>query len=366
MRTCVRCVMNDEADDQIAFDENGCCNYCAEAIANRDKLYFPNEEGASKLKLMLNRLKAEGSDKEYDCVMGLSGGLDSSYLAYLGVAKWGLRIAAIHIDDGYDTDISKKNIEKLIKATGIDLVTVQPDADEFNDLTLAYMKAGVPNLAIPQDNVLFAFLYDFAKSKGIRHFLSGSNFALEGILQRGNTWNPYDVVNIMDIHERFGTKGVDKLKFLSSSERRQTARKLHVETHTPLDYIEYNRDAAFAELAEYCGFEYYGRKHLENHLTAFVQLCWLPAKFGVDKRTSHLSSMIVSNQMTREEAQKELKEPLCTEEYMDYTKEIICSSIGITRDYLEELIDAPFHQHDEYKTDASLGFRRKLKKLLRR
>ena len=365
MRTCARCVMNDASDNQIVFDENGYCNYCSDALAAKGDWYHPDEIGQAKINQLASRLKAEGHHKKYDCLMGLSGGLDSSYLAYLGSSQWGLRIAAVHVDDGYDTDISKENIRRLVDKTGMDLITIAPDPEQFNDLTLAYMKAGVPNLAVPQDNVLFATLYDFAKKNGIRHFLSGANYALECILQRGNTWNPYDKTNIMDIHRRFGAKPIDKLHFISDLERRIDAWTMKVETHAPLDWLDYNRDRAFAELHDYCGFEYYGRKHLENHLTAFIQLCWFPAKFGVDKRTSHLSSMIVSGQLTREEALRELEEPLYSEEYIAEAKRLICENTGISHAHLDGLIEAPGHQHDEYKVDRLVLFLKGAKRILK-
>lgn len=365
MQTCVRCVMNDSADDRISFDENGYCNYCVDALRKRDAWYYPNEVGQKKLEELVRWLKKEGEGKEYDCLMGLSGGLDSSYLAYLGAAKWGLRIVAVHIDDGYDTKISTSNIKKLVDKTGIDLVTVTPDADQFNALTLAYMKAGVPNLAVPQDNVLFAFIYDYAKKHGIRNFLSGSNYALECILQEGNSWENGDIINLKDIHRRFGSKPIDKLLFKSKLSKKIDSIVKSTNTYAPLDYIDYNRDKAFSDLKGYCGFEYYGRKHLENHFTAFLQLCWLPEKFGVDKRTSHLSSMIISGQMTREEALKELEEPLYDEEYMMNVKQMIANNMGITVDEIEELIKAPSHQHDEYKTDKLYPFLIKAKRLVK-
>lgn len=365
MQTCVRCIMNDSADDQITFDENGYCNYCTEALAKKDTWYYPNEIGQKKLEELISRLKKDGEGKEFDCLMGLSGGLDSSYLAYLGAAKWGLRIVAVHIDDGYDTEISSSNIEKLVDKTGIKLITIKPDAEQYNALTLAYMKAGVPNLAVPQDNVLLAFLHDYADKNNIKYFLSGSNFALECILQSGNTWDNGDVVNIKDIHRRFGTKPIDKLLFKSKLQRKITTINKSIETFAPLDFIEYNRDKAFAELKEYCGFEYYGRKHLENHLTAFLQLCWLPEKFGVDKRTSHLSSMIASDQLTREEALEAMKEPVYDPEYMASVKELIASNMGITVDEIDEMIKAPSHQHDEYKTDKVYPFLVKMKHLIK-
>ena len=351
VRRCTRCIMDDRSDPYITFDENGCCNYCTTVLEKKATWYYPNEEGKQKLDAMIATLKAAGKGEKYDCLMGLSGGLDSSYLAYLGAHKWGLRIAAVHIDDGYDTEISQSNIKKLCEKANIELITIKPDAEQYNTLTKAYMKAGVPNLAAPQDNILFACLYDFARKNKIKYFLSGSNYALECILQRGNTWNAYDLTNLRDIHRRFGEKPIDKLKFISSLQRLMDNHLLGLETVRPLNYLEYNRDRAFYELKEYCGFEYYGRKHLENYLTAFIQLYWFPRKFNVDKRTSHLSSMIVSNQMTREQALEEYAQPIYDEEYMDKVKELICQNIGITETELEAMVAQPGKQHDEYKTE---------------
>ena len=357
---CTRCVMDDCSDPFIRFDENGVCNYCTEALDKRPNWYYPNEEGSRKLEQMIQMLKKEGEGKEYDCLMGLSGGLDSSYLAYLGASQWGLRIAAVHVDDGYDTEISRENIRKLCDKSGIRLITITPDAEQFNALTKAYMKAGVPNLAAPQDNVLFAFLYRFAREHKIKYFLSGANYALECILQKGNTWSAYDLTNLRDIHRRFGEKPIDKLRFISTLRRMMDEKLLGRQTLTPLNYLEYNRDRAFAELKEYCGFEYYGRKHLENYLTAFIQLYWFPQKFHVDKRTSHLSSMIVSDQMTREQALCEMEQPLYEEEYMEKVKALICRSMDMTLDELEALVAAPGHQHTEYRTEVLIPMLKKV------
>ena len=360
IRYCKRCVMNDASDTTIRFDEDGYCNYCTKALGEiNTSVYFPNQEGKKKLDAMIAMIKAENKDKPYDCIMGISGGLDSAYLAYLGYT-WGLRILAVHIDDGYDTDISKENIRKLCKAAHIELRTVTPDPEQFNALTLAYMKAGVPNLAIPQDNILFAFLYDTVKKEKLKYFLSGGNFALESILQQGHSGNAMDVVNIMDIQRRFGTKGIDKLKFISSYQKYLNIKRGIAVTLRPLNYIDYNRDRAFQELKEFCGFEYYGSKHLENILTAFVQLYWLPKKFGVDKRSSHLSSMIVSGQMTREQAMEELKKPAYDAQMMEQYISIIKERIGISNAEFEEIMRAPTHEHEEFKTDKLADILRKI------
>ena len=354
---CTRCVMDNKSDQTIKFNEKGECNYCTESFAKIGKVYFPNEEGQVKLESLLNEIKAYGEGKKYDCIMGLSGGLDSSYLAYLGY-KWGLRVLAVHIDDGYDTEISKRNLQKLISATGFDYEVIVPDAEQFNDLTLAFMKAGVANIAIPQDNVLFAFLYKKMKENKIKYFLSGGNFALECILQQGNTYKANDVVNIKDIHKKFGTKPIDKLEFISTIQKGIDNKVLGIKTPRPLNYIDYNRERAFKELEEFCGFEYYGRKHLENILTAFAQLYWFPKKFDVDKRTSHLSSMIVSGQMTRDEALAELEEPLYDEKMMNEYISIIKARMGISDKEFFEIMSAPTHQNKEYAVeDSSLVFK---------
>ena len=342
--------MDNSSDETIRFDEMGRCNYCREALDKKPQIYFPNEEGKVKLECLLNEIRESSKGKKYDCIMGLSGGLDSSYLAYLGYT-WGLRVLAIHIDDGYDSAISKNNLSNLLKATGFDYETIKPDANQFNALTKAYMKAGVPNIAIPQDNVLFAFLYDCVKKYGIKYFLSGSNYAFESILQRGNTYAPTDIVNIKDIHRRFGSAPIDRLKFTSTLQKLLDVKLHGIETVTPLNLIDYNRDRAFKELRDFCGFEYYGRKHLENKLTEFIQLYWFYKKFRVDKRASHLSSMIVSDQMTRDQAMAEYSLPIYDDEKMRECIELVKHNLQISDLEFDEIMNAPTHQHTEYKTE---------------
>lgn len=351
IKRCTRCVMDDRSDDTIIFDENGVCNYCKDALEKKDNVYFPNEIGKRKIDEMVKRLKQDGKNKEYDCLMGISGGLDSAYLAYLGSMKWGLRICAIHIDDGYDTDLAKHNIKNLCEACNITLKTITPDADQFNDLTRAYFLAEVPNVAIPQDNILFACLYDYARKYKIYNFLSGANYSLECILQRGNTYTAYDMVNLKDIHKKFGRKPIDKLPFLSLWQRIWDKRIHHIETLTPLDYIDYNKDRAIKELYDFCGFTYYDAKHLENKLTKIIQLYWFYHKFNVDKRTSHLSSLIVSGQMTRDKALEELAKPVYDKKIMDKDLNEVLSNLNFTRQEFDELVFRPGKQNTDYKTD---------------
>ncbi len=357
IQRCTRCIMDNSSDNTIRFDDLGVCNYCRDALAIKDKVYFPNEEGQRKLQAMADEIKKTGAGKKYDCIIGLSGGLDSSYVTLLAY-RLGLRALVVHIDDGYDTDISKENLRKIITKTRFDYKVIQPNSEQFNALTLAFMKAGVPNIAIPQDDVLFAFLNKQVKEYKIKYLLSGVNFALESILQTGNTHSNSDVIHIKAINKKFSGGKLDKLSFISTNQK-LIDRYIHgYKTVTPLNYIDYNRNKAFQELADFCGFEYYGRKHLENKFTAFVQLKWFPEKFGVDKRTSHLSSMIISGQMTREEALKELDEPMYDETQMEEYLKLIKKGLKITEEEFVNIMRAPTHSHEEYPVeDNTLSYK---------
>lgn len=348
IRRCARCIMDDSSDSTISFDRDGICNYCTDALAQAGMIYFPNTEGKRKIEQLVTRLKDVNRNKKYDCIMGISGGLDSSYLAYLGY-KWGLRILAAHIDDGFDTQISKDNIKKLCDACEITLVRVQPHAQQFYALTKAFMRAGVPNLAIPQDNILLAELHKLARQTGIRQFLSGGNYALECVLQQGNTYTSTDVVNTRDINKKFGSEPIDKLAFISDIQIQIDRYFYKIESIRPLNYLDYNRAGALKELKDFCDFQYYGRKHLENTLTAFIQLYWFYHKFGVDKRTSHLSSMIVSGQMTREEALTEFEKPIYEKGEMEDIIRMVLEKLDMTREELDKIMREPVHQHTDYK-----------------
>lgn len=350
-QVCTRCVMSDEADPNIRFDSEGRCNYCTAALKLQPQVYFPNETGQAKIEAMVETLKQAGHGKPYDCLMGISGGLDSAYLAYLGAAEWGLRIAAVHIDDGFDTEVSRRNIQRLAQACGIQLEIITPDPYQFNELARAYMLAGVPNLAVPQDNVLTTCLYRYAKENGLSYFLSGTNFALECILQSGNTHDAFDLVNLRDIHRRFGRAGIDKLPMMSQWGRYMDRWRMKVREYRPLDWVDYNANAAMARLQSFCGFEYYGSKHLENTFTAFLQLYWLPRKFGVDKRRSHLSSMVVSGQLPRNEALARLQAPMADESFMQQVLASIKKELDFSDAEFDALMATPPHQHADYKTD---------------
>jgi N-acetyl sugar amidotransferase len=363
---CTRCIMDNNSDETISFNEQGQCNYCESALNRLKQRYFPNEKGASYLAMATNNLKEKGVGKKYDCIIGVSGGLDSSYLVFWAATQ-DLRGLCVHIDDGYDTDIAKSNIKKLCGKAGFDLIALAPDAEQYNDLIRAYLLAGVPDLSVPQDNVLFSTLYRYAKKSGINNMLIGTNFALECILQKGNSFSPYDKSNILDIHKKFGTKPINKLEVMSQYEMFFCNRRLS--KITVLDYLDYNKLRAMQELEDFCGFDYYGRKHHENKLTRFIQEYYMFRKFVVDKRTSHLSSMIVSGQLTRNEALKLMEEPLLDEIALGSDIEVILDNINLSREQFDEIMNEPPNQHTDYKTSNYERFYKlayKLNKTLRK
>ncbi|KMN40698.1 MULTISPECIES: N-acetyl sugar amidotransferase [Lysinibacillus] len=366
---CTRCVMDNTSDETIIFKENGTCNYCNYALSRKDQVYFPNSMGNKKLKEMISLLKKEGKGKKYDCLMGISGGLDSAYLAYLGAEKWGLRILAVHIDDGFNTDVAAQNIEKLCnKYNNIDLVIEKPNEKQYMDIIKSFFRAGVPSLALPQDNVLQAYLNMYAKKFNLKYFLSGANFALESILQRGNAHIAADKVHIQDIHKKFGEIPLTSLPLITIFERYIGQRYISgIKTLRPLDYIEYNRKNAIQELSKNVGFNYYGGKHYESIFTKFVQVYYLPNKFNVDKRNSHYSSLIISNQMSRDEALIELEKPLFEEEQMEKDIVLILDKIGMNKDEFERLMKEKGRSHSDYKVSALIKYKniaRKFRRIL--
>ena len=344
---CKRCVMDTNGDPDITFDKNGCCNYCTKALRLQGEVPVPGD--LSRVEALFTRIKAEYKDAPYDCLIGVSGGLDSSYIIYLG-HKFGLRMLGVHIDDGLDTDVAQKNIQALCKKAGLDLRNIKPESEQYRDLTLSFFKASIPTLAIPQDNLILAALTDATKEYDLKYLLHGSNFAMESILQSGNSYTAADSTHIRAIQKQFSGKPIDKLRLTDTFENSVLKRfRRDVIRVKPLDMIDYRFDTAVQELRDFCGYEYYGAKHHESILTRFMQCWYLPEKFGVDKRKSHLSSLIVSGQITREEALARLALPKYpSEELKEADFNALAAFLGLTRQEFDILISQPARSHDEF------------------
>lgn len=346
-KRCDKCVMDNSSDKTIKFDSNGNCNYCTYAFKRKDKVYFPNELGKQLLEKTIHSLKKEGKGKNYDCLMGISGGLDSSYLACLGY-KHDLRILAIHVDDGFNSPIAEKNIQNLCEKCNIDLIIEKPDTEQFTDATKAFFLAGLPGLCNVQDNIIFSYLYKNARKYKVTNFLTGANFSLESILQRGEAINAADGYHIKAVCDKYGKKGYDKLPIMSLVDSYILSRYIYrLRMYKLLDYIDYNKNKAIKELREFSDFNYYGGKHYESILTHFTQIYYLPKKFGVDKRTSHLSSLIVSDQMKREEALIELQKPLYEKNQIEEIISFIANKFEMSySEFLDVLNTAPKSHFD--------------------
>ena len=316
---CSRCIM-DTTDPDISFDENGVCNHCKEFDEVTSKGWFPNEEGAEKLKIIYEKIKRENAQKDYDCILGLSGGVDSSYLA-LKLFEAGIRPLVVHVDGGWNSELAVQNIENIVNYCGWHLHTIVIDWEEMKDLQLSYLKSGIANQDVPQDHAFFASLYHFATKYGVNYVISGGNLATESIFPKAWHWSAMDANNLRAIHKKFGTKKLKTYKTIGFYELYfyyPFIKKM--KTIRPLNFMPYIKREALQELKEKIGYKEYARKHGESVFTKFFQNYWLPMKFGYDKRKPHLSSLIVANQMTREEALKELAKPLYDEKELKEDK----------------------------------------------
>lgn len=345
---CVRCVM-DTSDPEISFDENGICSHCREFDDETSKRWFPNEEGVGKLNTIIEKIKQNGHKQEYDCILGLSGGTDSSYLA-LKIKDLGLRPLVVHVDAGWNSELAVYNIEQVVKYCGYDLHTHVIDWEEMQDLQLAYLRAGVANQDVAQDHIFFASLYHFAVNEKIKYVISGGNIATEGVFPQAWHHSAMDAVNLRAIHKKYGNKKLKNYKTINIFQYYLYYPYIYkMKTVRPLNYMNYNKKEALEILKTTVGYKEYGRKHGESVFTKFFQNYYLPRKFGYDKRRPHLSSLILSGQISREEAIEELEKPLYGEKELQEDLSYISKKLQISNNELSKLIDAPGVKYSEFK-----------------
>ena len=348
-KVCTRCVM-DTSDPEISFDAAGVCNHCIKFDRLAMQQWFPNDEGAHRWGLVAKEIKSAGTGREYDCILGLSGGVDSSYLA-LKAKDWGLRPLVVHVDAGWNSELAVCNIERIVKHCGYDLHTYVVDWEEMRDLHLAYLRSGIANQDVPQDHIFFSSLYHFATKNGIRYVLSGGNLATEGIFPEAWHGSAMDAVNLCAIHKRYGTRPLKHYKTISFFDYYLWYPFIkNMRTVRPLNYMPYIKADALAELERTVGYKPYPRKHGESLFTKFFQNYYLPKKFGYDKRLPHLSSLIASGQMTREEACARLEEPLYDPQELDIDLTYLCKKLRITRDQFDELMTVSPHHFTDFPT----------------
>ncbi len=361
-KICSTCVM-DTSDPDISFDKDGVCNHCHNAKNLLNNQWFPNKEGESKMLDASKIIKKIGADNEYDCIIGVSGGVDSSYLLHVATTMMGLRPLVVHVDGGWNSEIAVANIEKMVTKLNLDLVTYVVDWEEMRDLQLSYLKSSVANQDIPQDHTFFAKLYEIAISKNIKYVVTGSNLTSESILPDSWGYSASDGKQLHAIHKLFGEK---KLKTFPSMNFWQLAiywpyiKKMKV--ISPLNWIDYDKNKAIDFLQKEYSWNYYGGKHHESKWTKFFQAYYLPTKFGFDKRRAHLSSMIVSGQITREVALSELDKPLYDKEELRDDKSFVARKLGITDGELDAYMELPNKSYLDYPNiEETLALFRKIK-----
>lgn len=351
---CTRCVM-DNSNPHIAFDESGYCNCCSDAFRRLPFEWHRGEEGRKRLGLLVTKLKHEGRGKKYDAMIGLSGGIDSAYLAHVLRAAHGLRLLAVHVDGGWNTEPAVRNIEILVKSLGIDLHTQVIEWAEMRDLQLAFLKASVLNQDMPQDHAFFATLYRTARQFGLRHFLSGVNFSSESIIPPGWGYTSIDGKHVAALHALFGQKPLRTFPIMGAAEYIWMTRiRRQLRIHRPLNLIDYDKEEAKQELIRLYGYKDYGSKHSESRFTKFYQEVYLPQRYGFDKRRLHLSSQIVAGQVTRSEALQELATPICDQRRATQDLKFVAKKLQVTVAELQELIDSPPIEHIDYPNNAKL------------
>jgi len=352
-RICTQCVM-DTTDPDIVFDENGVCNHCKNAIEHLKQPPYglPPKEKEKALHQLIEKVKKAGKGKKYDCVIGLSGGVDSSYVAYL-VKQWGLKPIAIHLDNGWNSEESTRNIENICKILDIDLFTNVLDWNEFKDLQLAFLKASTPDSEIPTDNIIMETLYHTANKHGIKYILTGCNITSESILPKAWSQGHHDKKYITSIYKKYGSKKRLSIPIFSIYQKYLYSLFKGINLMDALDYIQYDKEQAKEYLKQRLNWQDYGRKHGESTYTRIFQEYILPHKFGYDKRRAHYSSLIAAGQLSKQDAMEMLKQPLYVNQ-LDLENDIIylCNKFAINKDEFEKIMALPIKSINDYPNNS--------------
>jgi N-acetyl sugar amidotransferase len=354
-RICTNCVM-DTSDPAITFDERGVCDQCNSFYRNVVPNWHTDDRGWAALQKIVEKIKAEGKGKDFDCIMGMSGGVDSSYLTYVAKEKLGLRPLVFHVDAGWNSQQAVNNIEQLVDRLGLDLHTEVIDWEEMRDLQLAFFRSGVPHIDLPQDHAFFATMYKFAEQHRIKYILTGGNYSTECIR------NPLeffyygtDLSQIRDIHGRFGERPLKSFPLSGILRHKVYLRYIKgIRVVRPLDYVPYVKEEAMQFLVDNYGWQRYPQKHFESRFTKFFEGYWLPTKFGFDTRRVQFSSLIVTGQMTRDEALERLKESSYDPATIAQDFEYIATKLGISVEELQSYLDAPNKSYRDYKSQLGM------------
>lgn len=348
---CTRCVM-DTSDSEITFDENGFCNHCIDYFERMSKLVYQGEISDIQLSAMVAKIKASGKNQKYDCIIGVSGGIDSSYVAYLA-KKMGLKPLAVHLDNGWNSELAVSNIEKILQRLDIDLYTYVLDWEEFRDLQLSFLKASVPEIETPTDMAIPAVLHQLAAKHNVKYIISGGNYATEGILPKSWHYDRKDVKFLNAIQNQFGNKQLKS--FPTFGYRKEIYYKFFkgIRFFYMLNYTPFSKKKAMEILEKELGWKYYGGKHYESIYTRFVQSYILPEKFNIDYRRSTSSTQICAGEITRAQALDELTSKSYNDKQTEEDKEYFCKKLGISVEEFNEMMSAPKKSYKDYPNDQN-------------
>jgi N-acetyl sugar amidotransferase len=338
----------DASDPFISFDDEGVCNHCRQYEA----LVARWQETAPSLDAVIAGIREAGRGRDFDCLLGLSGGVDSSFMAYQA-RLLGLRPLAIHLDNGWDTELAIQNIQNIVTKLDIDLITHVVDWDEFRDLQVAFLKASVVDVEMVTDHAIAALSYRQARKHDIPFLLSGTNLATEAVLPRSWVHTKTDRRHLRAIHRRYGTGRLRTFPTISTLEITLLKSAGRLKVVELLDHLDYRHEGAIETLRDELGWRPYGGKHHESFFTRFFQAYILPRKFGIDKRRAHLSSLICSGQMDRAKALEELSRPIVDEVTLAADKEYVVKKLRLTESEFDELMRRPPRAHDGFASEAS-------------
>ncbi len=355
MKICTNCVM-DTTDSKIEFDDYGVCDHCRTFKEKILPFWDPNKEQLGNAMSMADSIKKAGQGKEFDCIIGMSGGIDSSYLVYLAKEKLGLRPLVFHVDAGWNSQQAVNNIEQIVDRLGLDLYTEVIDWEEMKDLQLAFFKSGVPHVDTPQDHAFFATMYKFASKYKVKHILTGGNYSTECI-RNPLEWMYFqsDSRQIRDIHSKFGKRKLKNFPLTNILWHKVYLPYVKgIKVYRPLDYLKYDKEEATQFLVDNFGYQRYAQKHFESRFTKFYESYWLPEKFGFDTRKVQYSSLILTGQMTREEALEKLSSPAYDKDQIDHDFEYIANKLDITAEELRACFEMPNKTYKDYKNQQAI------------
>lgn len=352
---CTSCVM-DTSDSMIIFDNKGICDHCITFYKNILPGWHTDEQGEERLARFVEDVTAAGKGKEFDCIIGMSGGIDSSYLTYVVKERLGLRPLVFHVDAGWNSQVAVSNIERLVDGLGLDLFTEVIDWDEMKDLQLAFFRSGVSHIDTPQDHAFFATMYKFATKHRVKYILTGANFSTECI-RNPIEWMYYqsDSRQLRDIHRRFGDRPLRTFPLTSILWHKVWLPFVRgIKLERPLNHMPYIKADARQLLMEKFGWQAYPQKHFESRFTRFYESYWLPERFGYDVRRVQFSSLILTQQMTREQALEELKEPPYEAASIGHEIGFVASKLDITVGELMGYMALPRKTYRDYRNQREI------------